>query len=186
MNILRLLGPVALLAMAKGCGDLTRPDHEMAEVQGTNYRWPSEQTVISGGERHVYVRYDSSPDPADPDAFLLIYDPMYQQAVNRAGFPHLALITTPPARREEFTFHRSPAGVMICAKAMASLGFSCGLSFVHRGARWQLLVPAHRSNSGERLRAEAVATLERFADAARLPPPASRSDDPSGGAKRNR
>jgi hypothetical protein len=55
------------------------------------------------------------------------------------------------------------------------LAYPCGLSFVHRGARWQLHFGPHQATNAEQLYKEAISRLETFR---RVGPPAeaARSD----------
>jgi hypothetical protein len=74
------------------------------------------------------------------------------------------LITSRFSKREELSFHDTAVGTVICHQKLAQSQylFPCGLSFVYRGARWQLHFGAGEVPNTEELHRLAVSRLEAF------------------------
>jgi hypothetical protein len=149
---------------------MTKTEHENANcpIAGVLYSWP-EGTTISppqppGHYGKGYVRYRSSNKYPDPAAFLLIFDGDKQRPVNQAGIPDLQMITSRWSKQGELSVTQTGVGTVICNRKSVAAGvaFSCGLSFSHRNARWQLQFDAEQIPNTVKLHQEAVRRLEAF------------------------
>jgi hypothetical protein len=149
-------------------GTSKRPEPKAFPIAGVVYQWPADTTVSPpqppGYYGKGFVSYRSSSRYPDEDAFLIIYDGNAQEALNEAALPHLKMITSKGDDPRNFSFRTTPAGQVVCNRRSVQVGlaFPCGLSFVHRGARWQLHFGAHQMNDAEQLYEEAVSRLETY------------------------
>jgi hypothetical protein len=156
-----ILVVLALVAIFSAIRWATRPVWEDVEINGVRYRWPKEQTVVVRpplNSSQTYVRYSSN--------FILIYDGMHQNAPKTGDLPYLQLTTRPGlSKPEEFNFVQTSGGTVLCDKKAIEVGltYQCGMSFLHRGARWQLVFQAQQLTEAESLWREAISTLDRFA-----------------------
>jgi hypothetical protein len=145
-----------------------KSEPKLFPIAGVSYRWPSDTTVLAPEPPpnfgKGYVRYRSSSRYPDRNAFLIIYDGNAQEPRNPAGLPHLQMVTSGFGNPEEFSFRTTSSGQVVCNRRSAQVGlaYPCGLSFVHRRARWQLHFGAHQASRAELLHKEAVSTLETF------------------------
>lgn len=135
-------------------------------IAGVHYDWPTGTSIgmprPPGAYGNGWVRYYPA-EPKDSN-FRLIYDGNRQESQNEAGLPHLHTITTRFSRRDEYSFHQTAVGQVVCDRKLAQIGylFPCGLSFMHRGAGWQLQFAASKVPNTEELKREAVTRLEEF------------------------
>ena len=142
------------------------PKREPFPIAGTTYQWPAETRISPpqppGYYGKGYVSDRSSERYPDPDAFFIIYDGNAQEALNEAGLPHLQFITSRFDKPGEFSFRTTSAGQVVCRRRSVEVGiaYPCGLSFVHRGARWQLKFGAHRAADAELIYKQAISRLE--------------------------
>lgn len=145
-----------------------KPQPQSFPIAGTTYQWPAGTRVVPPQPPGYYgkghVSYRSSNRYPDPHAFFIIYDGNAQEPFNEAGLPHLRMITSRFDRPADFSFEKTAAGEVVCNRRSAKLGiaYPCGLSFVHRGARWELHFGAHQANDAEQIYSEAISRLESF------------------------
>lgn len=145
-----------------------RPEKEEAfPIAGTLYEWPDDTIVIApepGVYGNGYIRYNPNPSSLTKDSVQLIYDGEYQEPFNEAGLPHLNGITSRSDKPYQHFKVETPAGTIVCSRTAIDYEslFPCGLSFVHRGARWQLRFGDHRLQEAEQLHQAAVVKLETF------------------------
>lgn len=145
-----------------------KPERKPFPIAGTTYHWPAGTMVTPPeppgyyGKGHVYYR--SSNRYPDPDAFSIIYDGNTQAPLNAAGLPHLQMITSRFDKPGDFEFRTTRVGQVVCNRRSVNAGVAnpCGLSFVHRGARWELHFGAHRAGDAEQIFRDAVDRLESF------------------------
>lgn len=134
-------------------------------IAGTLYAWPIETTIIPpqppGLYGDGYVRFHPS-QPGYKSDYRLIYDGNHQEPKNEAGLPHLQQLTSRFSKPEEHSIHETPVGPVVCNRKLVQVGgrFPCGLSFVHRGARWQLHFGANKVLNSEALYHDALARLD--------------------------
>lgn len=158
-----LLVLVVLVVVAAMISKGDKRESENFLIAGTLYVWPDRTTVIppqpTGIYGKGYVRYHPRQS-----GFRLIYDGNRQEPQNEAGLPDLQLITSRFSKREEFSFHETAVGTVVCHRKLARTPylFPCGLSFVHRGARWQLQIGPSDVPNTEKIYQDAVASLEAF------------------------
>ncbi|UUL82784.1 phage holin family protein [Sphingomonas qomolangmaensis] len=146
----------------------TSPKPVSFPIGGVVYEWPDGTTVSPPEHPRYYgkgyVSYRSSNRYRDPDSFSIIYDGNNQSALNRVGLPHLRMVTFEDRKPEDYLVRTTSAGRVICNRQSIKAGFahSCGMSFVHRRARWQLRFNVRHARNAERLHREARARLEAF------------------------
>lgn len=144
------------------------PEPRNFPIAGTIYDWPDGTRILPPEGPKYYgkgnVHYRSSDRYPDADAFLITYDGNEQKPFNKVGLPYLKMITSDFAKRDELLFQKTTAGDVVCNRRMieSDLSFPCGLSFKHRGARWQLQFGAHQIPHAERLLRESISRLETF------------------------
>lgn len=154
---------VVVVVVAVSTTRLGRQQRTNFPIAGVLYSWPDGTTITPPQPPGIYgkgyVRYYPRQD-----GFRLIYDGDQQEPQNEAGLPHLQQITSRFARRDGFSFYETTVGTVVCHKKLARVGslFPCGLSFMHRGARWQLHFAASEATNAEELHRLAVSRLEAF------------------------
>jgi hypothetical protein len=152
---------IAMFAIA-ACSD--RQENKNFPIAGELYKWPEGTTILPPGGPGVYgdgyVRF--CPDKCHQSAYRLIYDGDKQSAVNEAGLPDLHFITTRFSKLEDLSFHDTAVGAVICQQKLVEVGgrFTCGFSFVHRGARWQVHFDAAEIPNVETFYRDALKRLE--------------------------
>jgi hypothetical protein len=151
---------------AAACSE--QPEKKNFPIAGELYKWPEGTTILPprpGVYGKGYVRF--CPDECHESAYRLIYDGDKQAAANEAGLPNLHFITTRFSKREDLSFHETAVGEVVCQQKLVQVGgrFTCGFSFVHRGARWQVHFDAAAIPNVETFYRDALKRLEAFRNA---------------------
>jgi hypothetical protein len=101
------------------------------EISGTNYRFPKEESSISGMDA-PFIQAQYRPENG---SYSLSYDSRRQKRRNKNGDLNVYFISNDYEPKSYYEYHKTKIGDVICDPKGVSLNlkFRCGTNFLHRG-----------------------------------------------------
>ena len=154
---------IALVCLAaahlSGCG--SRTGTTTVQVWNTEYDFPTEHLRASRpGAPSPWVIVNSG-QVSDPKSFVLEYGMREQDTTWPSGLPRVRWITFMNTNPSEIEVRRLGGEQVICQTGRIRLRYTCGISFVERGARWSVRFGDERRQDPESVLAEAVELLRQ-------------------------
>lgn len=131
------------------------------QVWNTEYNFPTDGLQVSRpGAPSPWVIVASGP-VTNPRSFVLEYGMNDQEPTWPSGLPQIRWITFRNTRPNEVEVRQLGAHQVVCQTGRIRLRYTCGISFVERGARWSVRFGDERRVEAESVLAEALELLRQ-------------------------